>query len=130
MLKKMSWASVGVSLLVALVLIGAGCGPQGDTKGGPDKGTPAAKTDEKSKEDCKHTGFWCEEHGLPEAECSPCNSKVAAEFKRKGDWCDQHDRALSQCFVCNPKAKEKYAAVYRAKYGKEPPPLEEEKEEM
>ena len=38
----------------------------------------------------------------------------------------QHDRAKSQCFICDHSLKEKYAAKYRAKYGKEPPPIEEE----
>ena len=31
----------------------------------------------------------------------------------------------SQCFLCDPKLKEKYAARYRLKYGKEPPPVTE-----
>jgi hypothetical protein len=73
-----------------------------------------------------HTGWWCNEHGIPEAECSMCSSKVAAEFQKKGDWCQEHDRAKSQCFICDPAAKEKYAAKYRAKYGKEPPVIEDE----
>jgi hypothetical protein len=54
-----------------------------------------------------------------------CNSKVAAAFKAKGDWCDEHDRAKSQCFICDPKLKEKFAAQYRAKEGKDPPAIEE-----
>jgi hypothetical protein len=50
-----------------------------------------------------------------------CSGKVAAERKKAGDWCEKHDRAKSQCFLCDPSLKERYAAVYRAKYGKEPP---------
>jgi hypothetical protein len=75
--------------------------------------------------DNQHEGWWCDEHGIPEEECSMCNAKVAAECKKKGDWCEKHDRAKSQCFLCDPKLKEQYAAKYRAKYGKEPPPVEE-----
>jgi hypothetical protein len=30
--------------------------------------------------------------------------------------------------VCDPQAKEKYAAMYRAKYGHEPPAIESEEE--
>lgn len=111
-----------------------GCG-QNDHKGGQvkDSGTApkekpqqvaAAKT-----EDSKHTGWWCDEHGIPEAECSMCSKKVADECKKKGDWCDKHDRAKSQCFLCDPKLKEKYAARYRAKYGKEPPPIEDDEKQ-
>ncbi len=72
-----------------------------------------------------HSGWWCGEHGLPEAECSLCSSKAAAAFQAKGDWCDEHLRAKSQCFLCDPKLKEKFAAIYRAKEGKEPPTIKE-----
>jgi hypothetical protein len=68
-----------------------------------------------------HSGWWCVEHGIPEAVCSMCNSKVAAEFQKKGDWCQQHDRADSQCFVCHPELEAKFAAQYEAKYGEQPP---------
>ena len=50
-----------------------------------------------------------------------CSAKVAKECKAKGDWCEKHHRAKSQCFICDPSLKEKYAAKYRARYGKEPP---------
>ena len=81
----------------------------------------------KTKKD-DHSHWWCAEHGIPEDECSMCSAKVAKAFKEKGDWCEKHDRAKSQCFLCDPSLKEKYAAKYRAKYGKEPPPIEEEEE--
>jgi hypothetical protein len=68
-----------------------------------------------------HDGWWCDEHGIPEEDCAQCSSKVAAEYKRKGDWCDKHDRPDSQCFVCHPELEAKFAALYEAKYGKQPP---------
>ncbi len=109
--------------VVTLVLTLGGCSQttkegQATSKTGKDQGAQASKT---AKAPHDHSGWWCDEHGVPEAECSMCSAKVAAEFKKKGDWCDKHDRALSQCFICNPKAREKYVALYRAKYGKEPP---------
>ena len=69
---------------------------------------------------------WCVEHGVPESKCSLCDDKYAAACKKNGDWCEKHDRPESQCFVCNPKLKEVAAKKYRAKYGKEPPPIEDE----
>lgn len=66
-------------------------------------------------------GWWCDEHGVPEAECGLCNAKLAAAFKKKGDWCKEHDRPDSQCFVCHPEKLEEYAARYEAKFGKKPP---------
>lgn len=65
----------------------------------------------------EHGAWWCDEHGVPEAECALCNAKIAAAFKKKGDWCKEHDRPDSQCFLCHPEKLEEYAA----KYGKKPP---------
>lgn len=92
-----------------------------DTKKGKDQ---SAETDTKKDDD--HSGWWCAGHGIPEDECSMCSKKVKAECKKKGDWCAEHNRAKSQCFKCDPKLKEKYAALYRAKFGKEPPEMDEE----
>ncbi len=117
------WTAFG--LLAALMFAANGCGEsapapkqvaQTDRHVGDDHGQKAHD----------HSGWWCGEHGLPEAACSMCNSKVAAAFKAKGDWCDEHDRAKSQCFKCDPKLQEEFAAIYRAKEGKEPPAITEE----
>lgn len=114
------------SCLLAIVLTSAlGCGqsvapsgtaakPASEEPGSPD--AEAART--------KHSGWWCDEHGLPEGVCSMCSAKVAADFQKAGDWCAEHDRAKSQCFKCNPLLKESFADQYRAKYGKEPPAME------
>jgi hypothetical protein len=120
---KIRCRNVGVlaALLAAVVL---GCGQTDGKKGGAENKKEAdKKVAEKKKHD--HSGWWCDEHGIPEAECSMCSDAVAAECKKKGDWCEKHNRAKSQCFICDPSLKEKYAARYRAKYGKEPPPIEE-----
>ncbi|MCX7665088.1 MAG: hypothetical protein N2112_06045 [Gemmataceae bacterium] len=76
-----------------------------------------------------HGEWWCDEHGVKEAECSMCDAKVAKAFQDKGDWCKEHARAKSQCFICDPKLQAKYAAEYKAKYGKEPPEPEGQKPE-
>jgi hypothetical protein len=73
-----------------------------------------------------HGDWWCTEHGIPEEMCSMCSAKYAQQCKDKGDWCEEHNRAKSQCFKCDTSLKEKFAAMYRAKYpGKEPPPIED-----
>lgn len=113
-------------LVTAVVLAAGGCAqsdnPAAQTKGTEGKAKPVAAQE---KAATAHSGWWCDEHGIPEAECSMCSAKVAKAFKAKGDWCELNDRAKSQCFVCDPKLKEKYAAIYRAKEGKEPPPTED-----
>jgi hypothetical protein len=121
------WQVGSLLPLAAFAVVLSGCG-QADNKSGQTKEkdtkgklSQVAKAKEEEKKGNDHSGWWCDEHGVPEAECSMCSAKVAAEFKKKGDWCEKHDRAKSQCFICDPKLKDKYAAVYRAKYGKEPP---------
>jgi hypothetical protein len=114
----------GLSLLLAVLAL-AGCNKEPPKAEGPKgKPTPVAEKSDKGGHD--HSGWWCDEHGVPEEVCGQCSAKAAAEFKKKGDWCKEHDRPESQCFICHPEAKEKFAAQYRAKYGKEPPPTEDE----
>jgi cobalt-zinc-cadmium efflux system membrane fusion protein len=71
-----------------------------------------------------HEGWWCAEHGVPEEVCAQCSAKIAADFKAKGDWCKEHDRPESQCFVCHPEKQAEFAALYEAKYGKQPPAID------
>jgi hypothetical protein len=114
---------IALSLAAALAVFAVGC-TQGENKQQAQNDNKKAT---KAGADTKHEGWWCDEHGIPEAECSMCSKKVAQACKAKGDWCDKHNRAKSQCFKCEPKLKEVFAARYRAKYnGKEPPPIEED----
>ena len=110
------WTACG--LLAAVMFAANGCG---ESAPAPQK---VAQTDDHAGHD--HSGWWCGEHGLPEAECSMCSAKAEAAFKAKGDWCDEHNRAKSQCFKCDPKLQEKFAAIYRAKEGKDPPAIKAE----
>jgi hypothetical protein len=121
---------VGLALVFFTVvgIVASGCSP-GQNKGGEGKGKnskekPAQVAENKEHD---HSGWWCDEHGVPEEICGQCSAKAEAECKKKGDWCKEHDRPDSQCFICHPELKEKFAALYRAKYGKEPPPTEGEK---
>ena len=122
--------SILLSAFAAFALMAGGCGKT-DSTGGQAKATPAKDTGkpvEVAKKDDKkgdHSGWWCDEHGIPELECSMCQEKVAKECKAKGDWCKKHDRADSQCFICHPELEAKFAARYEAKLGKKPPVPEE-----
>jgi hypothetical protein len=46
---------------------------------------------------------WCEEHGVPESQCSRCNPALIPAFKATNDWCEEHGLPESQCKKCNPK---------------------------
>lgn len=48
---------------------------------------------------------WCEEHGVPESQCTRCNPSLVAAFKATGDWCGEHGMPESQCRLCNPDLK-------------------------
>ncbi len=128
-----------LALFAGLALLAGGCGQAANTGGetkAPGKGAEVAKADgntpvgtqpagkkaegEKGAEEDKHDGWWCDEHALPEEVCDLCRKKYRAAEKAKGNWCE-HGRVKSSCFKCNPGLKEKYAADYKAKYGKAPP---------
>ena len=106
---------------LAGLLVVIGCENKANTKATDKKdGKIVGKADDK-KADANNGGhdWWCDDHGVKEEECSMCNAKVAKAFQDKGDWCKDHNRAKSQCFICDPKLKEKFAADYVAKYGKD-----------
>jgi len=114
---KLQWNGMTFVLLFSgLMILGTGC--QKPAGGNAKESEPATDTAEAGH---NLEGWWCSEHGLPEAECSLCSSEVAEKFKAKGDWCKEHDRAESQCFICHPELEAKFAARYEAKFGKKPP---------
>lgn len=122
------------SLLVLTTIFAIGCSqtntdqPKAETAKSDDHDRDEHASSEKGEAGHDHSGWWCNEHGIPEEVCSMCSAKVAADFQKNGDWCAEHDRAKSQCFKCDPALKEKFADQHRAKYGKEPPATEDEEE--
>ena len=114
---------VVLSLFVAVVLLGGGC-----NKGGERADNKPSQPQTGDKKEHDHSADWCAEHGIWERVggkqfCARCDAKLMKKMKSEGDWCEKHERPLSQCFICDPKLQEKYAAEYKAKYGKEPPPI-------
>jgi len=45
---------------------------------------------------------WCDEHAVPESQCTRCNPALVPAFKATGDWCEEHGVPESQCTKCNP----------------------------
>lgn len=102
-----------LTLVCGFVVAGlAGCGHS------PKEAPQAAAA---AHEEAAHSGWWCNEHGVPEEVCALCDTKLVASFKAKGDWCADHDRPDSQCFACHPEKEGEFAAAYEAKYGSKPP---------
>ena len=111
-----------LSLFAATALLASGCGQQATE---PVDTTTVADAAHDDHDGHDHGGWWCNEHGIPEEECSMCSSSAANKFKEKGDWCEEHNRAESQCFECDPSRADKYAKLYEAKFGHAPPEREE-----
>ncbi len=125
--------TIGIgSILLAGFITFTGCEKKAVTSA-TEKKVVAAATEKKDAAKAEPTGagheWWCDEHGVKEAECSMCSAKVAKERRRNGDWCEDHHRAKSQCFLCDPTLEAKFAAEYVAKYGKQPPEPEGQKSE-
>jgi hypothetical protein len=135
MKRFLSRGGPALALFAAIALLANGCA-QPDNKGGDakdsGKGQPVAKADKKdpgtTEPEGDHSGWWCPEHGLPEEVCDLCSKKYREAEKAKGNWCE-HNRVKTSCFKCNPGLREKYAAEYKAKFGKEPPPTEDDEKE-
>lgn len=98
-----------VALLLALVGAG-GCSGKGDEAPAPAKSDAAATkaapgghapagAKPGSHED------WCEEHAVPESQCTQCDPSLIAAFKATGDWCPEHGLPESQCTKCDPARK-------------------------
>lgn len=48
---------------------------------------------------------WCDEHKVPESQCTRCDKALIPVFKATGDWDDKHGLPKSQCLKCNPNLK-------------------------
>jgi hypothetical protein len=115
MKRQFSWRML---VLLGTALMATGCDSASSTTTAP---SVEATTSAAPAESHDHNGWWCVEHGVPEAECALCDVSLVANFKAKGDWCDEHNRPESQCFVCDPSRFEAFAARYEAKLGERPP---------
>lgn len=114
------------TLITLSVYCLSGCSSQVESTATPTAvDSPAAHDHADGEHDSEathdHSGWWCPEHGVPEEECTRCDSSLIADFRSKDDWCDEHARPESQCFLCNPELEGKFAARYEAKYGEQPP---------
>ena len=115
-------------IIAAVTLLAIGCGQPVTTTTAVAETkvtttTATTKVEVAGKGD--HSGYWCKEHGMPEAVCDLCDDDYKEAEKAKGNWCE-HKRVKSSCFKCNPGLKEKLAADYKAKTGKVAPPTEDD----
>lgn len=124
-----------LALFVAIALLG-GCTAESTQNVSPKKEGPKDKSEVgKSKEKSSpgqakiddHSGWWCDEHGLPEDICDLCSRKFREAEKAKGNWCE-HGRVKSSCFKCDLSLKDRLAKEYEARFSKKPPPIDDAEE--
>ena len=48
---------------------------------------------------------WCDEHGVPETQCTRCDPSLTPAFQAANDWCAEHGLPMSQCTIHNPNLK-------------------------
>lgn len=123
-----------MSALLGLAVVAGGCDREDSTtqSNDPKSGSPQDPVVQSPKPATQpiipvaQVVDWCREHAMPESICVQCNASLAGGFKAKNDWCEQHNVPKSQDFSHHPELKEKFAAAFKAKNGKEPPAMEEE----
>ena len=101
----MNFRSIAVYTCVLLAAGSWSC-----SKSAPSSEKPSELTSQTSvhaPKDVKPSSYedWCEEHAVPESQCTRCDPALIPAFKATGDWCAEHGVPESQCLKCNPELK-------------------------
>ena len=102
----MKLRSLSLSLFLALTLASASCSRGTDanaTAAPPAKEQASAHASKEAKPGSYED--WCDEHQVPESQCTRCNPALIPAFKATKDWCAEHSLPESQCTKCNPELK-------------------------
>ena len=103
----MRMLTLAIAGLAAVALMTAACdkNEKAATKAQPGSSAPPVDKDTKHAEAGVVPGAyedWCEEHQVPESQCTRCNPDLIPAFKATNDWCEEHGVPESQCLKCNP----------------------------
>lgn len=92
-------AVVSVSFVVSVAFVA--CGSSSDPA------TPASGSAQHASAGAQPGTYedWCDEHGVPESQCTRCNRALIPAFKATNDWCAEHGLPESQCTRCNPNLR-------------------------
>jgi hypothetical protein len=102
-----------LAAMMSLLLVAAGCGSQG---GKSDAASPeaagAAETPRPAGEGHADAAVvagshedWCDEHMVPESQCTRCDPSLIPAFQAANDWCADHGLPMSQCTIHDPNLK-------------------------
>lgn len=105
---------VTFAALVSLLLVAAGCGSRGaKSDAAPPEATGSAETaappsGEGHADASVVAGShedWCDEHQVPESQCTRCDPSLIPAFQAANDWCADHGLPMSQCTIHDPNLK-------------------------
>src|SRR3990172_7211387 len=99
--------------LAALGIMTASCSKEAAQAGKSEKNTEAASTAASDPGDGHAAASvvpgsyedWCEEHQVPETQCTRCDASLIPAFQMAGDWDLEHGLPKSQCTICDPNLK-------------------------
>jgi hypothetical protein len=103
-------ASICWSAVLTLVLA-AGCGGQKAPAPTSESQTAAPATPPRGEGHAEATvvpgsyADWCDEHEVPETQCTRCDPSLTAAFQASGDWDAEHGLPMSQCKIHDPNLK-------------------------
>lgn len=97
--------------MLAVLVIAAGCGT--GTRTSTTKGETAKATTPPTGEDHAAVAAivpgsyedWCDEHGVPETQCTRCDQSLVPAFQAANDWDAEHGLPMSQCLIHDPSLK-------------------------
>jgi hypothetical protein len=103
--------TVTLAALLGLLVIAAGCGAKNTPS--EQAGTETTRATEAAAppqgEGHAVAGVvpgsyedWCDEHQVPESQCTRCDASLIPAFQAANDWCPQHGLPMSQCTIHDP----------------------------
>jgi hypothetical protein len=105
-MKATIWFSAALSLLLV-----AGCGGKGtqsrtaETETAKPAAPPSGEGHAEARVVAGSYADWCDEHGVPETQCTRCDPSLVPAFQAAGDWDGEHGLPMSQCKIHNPNLK-------------------------
>jgi hypothetical protein len=105
---SLSWAVAVVALIVA------GCGGSGTSSSSTSSSAAPATQAATPPSGQGHAvdgvvagsyEDWCEEHQVPETQCTRCDASLIPAFKAANDWDEEHGLPMSQCTIHDPNLK-------------------------
>lgn len=97
-------------VLIASSMVVAGCGANGTSSKNREAATteavaPASGGGHADGVVAGSYEDWCEEHQVPETQCSRCDASLIPAFQAAGDWDAEHGLPMSQCTIHHPDLK-------------------------